>query len=165
MPDKLLVFKTDTNRLEYEDKPSSSPSGGAGHITILPLSYDSVGQGTWTIYLSSGSAFGHVIYNTSDTDGDSLLYKVYLDAGTYSFQVLTSANTQLGIMSIDIDETQVASFDCYNTPALTNVIKREDGIVISEFGLKTLKVYIDGKNSSASHYYSNIQYMALWKTA
>ena len=138
---------------------------GAGHITIFPLSYDSIGQGTWAVYKSSDSAFGHVIWNPSDTDGDSLLYKLYLSAGTYTFQVLTSANTQLGIINIDIDETNVAFFDCYNASALTNVIKRENNIVISKSGLKTLKVYLNGKNVSSSHYYTNIQYMAIWKTA
>ena len=46
--EKVLIFKTDTNKLEYHDMPTGGADGvGAGHITILPYSYNSIGQGTW----------------------------------------------------------------------------------------------------------------------
>lgn len=139
--------------------------GGEGHITIIPLSYNSIGQGTWTFDISALYWFNAIFYNSTHNDGDNISYKVYLDAGTYTLLLLTRTHTAYGILDIDIDAAEVASFDLYSNPLVNNVRKIQAGIPIAAAGLKTLKLRIDGKNALSSDHYCGLHYIALWRTA
>lgn len=99
-----------------------------GHFTILPFSYDSIGQGTYTLIL-----FG-------------------------------KTHTAYGIIDVDIDGDEIASFDLYGANT-DNVRQVQTGITVSSAGIKTLKLRVDGKNASSSAYYCAFTYLALIKTA
>lgn len=137
----------------------------AGHITISSLAYDSVGQGTWGFVHVSLCQWSGRVSNTSNGNGDNLSYKVDLPAGTYTLLVLVTTASSFGIVDVDIDGTEVASFDCYSAGDVNNVRKIETGIDVTTSGIKTLKLRVDGKNGSSSAYYIGVNYISLWRTA
>ena len=137
----------------------------SGHIIILPLDYSVIGQGTWVLSGSADRYFYFSFLNTSNADGDNLSYNAYLTKGTYSLILVADKYYSRGIVDIDIDGVEVASFDCYNASALNNVRFIETNIVILSNGLKTIKLRIDGKNASSSDYYFEFGYLALFRTA
>jgi hypothetical protein len=138
---------------------------GEGHITILAPSYDSTGQGDWLLTTNAEQCFYGLLMSDSALDGDNISYKVYLAAGTYTLELFTKTDSYFGILDIDINDTEVASFDCYSDPNAYNVRKIQTGIVIATPGLYTLKCRVDGKNASSEDYYTPITYISLWRTA
>ena len=138
---------------------------GEGHITILPLSYDGIGQGTWALYYGSSQYLYGQFYNSSHADGDNITYRVYLDAGTYTLLAVTRTQNTSGIIDIDIDGVEVASFDLYSASLAHDVRQTQSGIAVAGPGVKELRLRLDGKNPSASDYYAFIHYLALWRTS
>jgi hypothetical protein len=138
----------------------------SGHIQILPSSYDSISQGSWSIQANkSNCIFNGYTWNPSAADGDSINYKVSLDKGTYTLKLLVVTSNSRGIIDIDIDGNEVASFDCYSASGGNNISKVQTGIVVSASGMKELKIRIDGKNASSTAHYATIQSISLWRTA
>jgi len=138
---------------------------GEGHIFILPAFYNTIPQGAWYFLVNTSYWLEGSFRNSSSNDGDSLTYKLYLDAGTYTLGLLTNTGSAKPIVDIDIDAVEVASFDLYSSPAGMNTILKQTGIVIASAGLKTLTYRIDGKNASSSNYNAKWQAIALWRTA
>lgn len=139
---------------------------GAGHITILPSSYNAIGQGTWAYVLTATEFLGGIWGNSgTHADGDNISYKVYLAAGTYTLGMLCLKTSDRGIADFDIDAGEVASFDLYDAGALRNQWVTQASISVTTAGLKTLKLRIDGKNGSSSDHVVAFQYIALWRTA
>ncbi len=139
-------------------------SHGEGHITILPMSYDSIGQGNWILGIHTAYYTNGRFYNLGGNDADNISYKVCLSVGTYTLVFMNLNGSDACITDIDIDGEEVASFDCYATSGV-NVFPKQTGIVVTTAGIKTLKVRVDGKNPSSSNYYCRILYLALWRTA
>ena len=139
---------------------------GVGNITILPFSYDSIEQGNW---IKTGSPQSHYLgenlYNITNDNQDAINYKVYLSKGTYTLLYMTNSNYNYGIAKFYVDDIEVASFDCYSSSIIYNIIKKQTEIVIDEPGIKTLQLKVDGNNPLASGHYIAIDYIALWRTA
>jgi len=138
---------------------------GEGHITIIGYSYSSIGQGTWGLLGSPNYIFYQNLYNSTQANGDNILYNVYLDTGTYTLLLVTHTMTNGGIVDFDVDATEVASFDLYSNPAVYNVRKTQANINIATSGLKTLKLRLHGKNPAATAHCILFSYIALWRTA
>jgi len=145
--------------------PKSDYGGASDHLTILPVSFNSINQGTWLWSFSSNHLYGAVWYNSSAADGDSLTYKVGLGIGTYTLSYLGSINTNYGIMKVDIGGVNIATFDNYNSSLVRNMLQKQENIIITTDGCKDLTIYIDGKNASSSGYYTSLQHIAIWKTS
>lgn len=160
---EALIYHAATGKWIASVAPGAA--AGEGHITILPLSYDSIGQGTWALLLLASNFLYGQFYNTSDTDGDNLSFKLYLDAGTYTLLFLTRTAPALGIADFDLDGAEIASFDCYTANSFYNVLKKQTGIVVATAGLYTLKLRLDGKHASSTGYIAVIIYINLWRTA
>jgi hypothetical protein len=137
---------------------------GEGHITILPIAYDSIGQGTWAFSINSLYYLNGSLQNTTHNDGDNVSYRVYLDAGTYTLLLMYHRSTHVGIVDVDIDADEVASKDAYGVLAY-NQIFTQTGIVVASAGLKTLKFRIHGKNGLSDNHYIDLVAIALWRTA
>jgi len=136
-----------------------------GRVEILPYAYSAAGQGTWALIINAAYLFCGYIWNSTHTDGDNISYDIYLDAGTYTLCVLHSTINNCGIIDVDIDATEVDSFDCYSAGAVVNVKTTQTGIVIASAGRKTLKLRVDGKHASSSDYYAAVNWISLWRTA
>ncbi len=138
---------------------------GGGHITILLHNYDSIGQGTWVYAQDSPTMFNGIFYPSSAANLDNITYKAFLAAGTYTIRLVSSTNTANGIIDIDIDGAEVASFDTYAASLIKNVLFTDTGNVVATPGVKSIKMRVDGKNGSSSGYTINPIVLALWRTA
>lgn len=138
---------------------------GEGHNTVLPLSYSQILQGTWVLSLSATQYLCAAFFNTTHDNGDSLEFKKYLAAGTYSLMFCHYTDGARGIVDFDIDAVEVASFDTYSGAAVKNVRSIQTGIIIAAPGLKTIVLRVDGKNPLSTDHYCNWNYFALWRTA
>jgi len=137
---------------------------GEGHIVILPYDYESIGQGVWEMVIDYNQFLCGFWQNASNADLDNISYKVYLDKGTYTLGILGVVDTNKGILDIDIDGVEVASFDQYATSKMYNQWFSKTGISIPSSGLKTLRCRIDGKNPSSIGYTTAMSYIVLWRT-
>lgn len=143
---------------------AAAGGAGAGHITISPENYDSIGAGAHSFSASTARTH-NVAFYSSGANLDNVSYKVYLAAGTYSIRFnLVTADNQC-IMDVDIDGVEVASWDLYTVPFTNNVLKTQTGIVIAASGLKTLRIRADGKNAASAAFYYDLSGIALWRTA
>ena len=152
------------NRPVISDLPGIAP--GEGHINIFPWNYNTIGQGTWVLSTTVSTALWQFFWYTSTSnDGDELDYKVYLAAGTYTIRLIAQKQSAGGIVDIDIDAVEIASFDLYNGSSLYNQMFTDTGNVIAASGLKSLTLRLDGKNGSSSSYGAIINGITLWRTA
>lgn len=144
------------------DTPAGGGSAGEGHIFILGSNYNAIVQGSWAINIDVTTYLNGYFYN-SGANGDKISFQVYLDAGTYTLRMLCDRNTDKGIVTFDIDGTDVATFDTYNASVQLNYAMSQTGITVASAGLKTLSVRLNGKTGSG--YLLYLICLALWRTA
>lgn len=138
---------------------------GEGHIFILPLSYVSIGQGTWITAISAGIFFAAQFYSSDVANGDNISYQVYLAKGTYTLMFLCRQGPNMPIVDFDIDAGEVASFDLYHVNDTSENRRTQTAIGVATSGLKTLKLRVDGKHASSGGYWCFFQCIILWRTA
>jgi hypothetical protein len=138
--------------------------GGGGYINILPLSYSSIGQGTWALYFRSVDWACSFLENTSVANGDNITYPVYLMAGTYTLLILTVTQTDGGKVDIALNGTVVGTVDQYASLA-DNVRQTITGIVVASAGIYNLKWTVNGKNAGSSGYHVRNIYMCMYRTS
>ena len=133
---------------------------------VLPILYDSVGQGTWAWAPNEDDIFGGWVLNSTHADGDNISWStVYLEAGTYTLRVVYSKSSNSGICDFYIDAAEVASVDMYAASATYNQKDDTTGITIASSGNKTIKMEVDGKNGSSSDHYTRLLYLIFIRTA
>ena len=139
---------------------------GEGHITIFPESYDSITQGTWGSYTTSGMWSGFAFQNlSSSAQNDQVNYKVYLAVGTYNFCLLHPKYNSCGIATIYFGATNEGTIDLYSSGTVYIYRSLITGIVISTPGIYTISIKIATKNPSSSGYYAAFNAISLWRTA
>ena len=127
---------------------------------------DAVGQGTWAVNTDINQYPLAFLFtnNASVTDADNFTINVYLPTGTYTLKIVGFHNTNGAIIDVDIDDTEVHSFDEYNASSgaeLTSVT----GVEIGSSGIHTIKFRVDGKNASSSGYKGYLTAIRFSKTA
>ena len=148
-----------------ESKLSLAGGIGEGHITILPMSYSSIGAGTWSQGINANSYLNGYFFNTSSADADNASYKVYLAKGTYTLRLVHTKASTGAIVDIDIDGVEKGSVDLYAASTSYNEIYSVTGIVVAASGLATIRLRSDGRNGSASGYTCYVVFLSLWRTA
>lgn len=138
---------------------------GEGHIDIALPFPDTTPQGTWTISIDTLAYKNSFFYNSSSTNGDNCIYKVYLAAGTYTLRTIAIKNANYGIAKILLDTTQIATFDFYNASVLYNQFFTQTGIVVAASGLYNLKLLCNTKNALSSSYLLPLSDLTLYRTA
>lgn len=161
----LTVVVTGTTAFVAASGGAGNP--GEGHITLMPYSYSDFFSlsGSWNILQQANAMFQSYFYNYATATGSWADYKVYLDAGTYTFLIYYIQLATAGIVDIDLDGVEIGSFDGYNGSTIYNLRYTVTGISVAAAGLKTIRLRQDGKNESSSGYSAAITYMALWRTA
>ena len=138
---------------------------GEGHIELLPLSYSAVNAGTWATWVDAESFFGWVFGNSTHDDLDEVDYQAYMAAGTYTFMILINKSPESGILDIDVNGVEVASFDLYTAGWSRNNRLTQAAIAIATSGLKTITFRVDGKHASSTNHYAIYAYACFWRTA
>ena len=120
-------------------------------------------SGHWSIGISGSAYWNH--YLTSSVNTAWIIYKVFLAKGTYKLWGRCYKSTATGILDVDIDTSEVASFDTYaGSGSWNNVISAAD-IVIAASGLKDVRLRIDGKHGSSSGYEISLEGFTWARTA
>ena len=143
---------------------SSGGSAGEGHITVLATSYSDI-SANWGVNNNASSILQSYMANGGTASGSYMDYRLYLDAGTYTFLIYYHTTSNAGIFDVDIDGSEIASFDSYNGSTVYNNRGLQTGVNVASAGLKTIKVRVDGKNALSTGYTIFIPYLALWRTA
>lgn len=128
---------------------------------LLALTYTSAPQGTWSIGGGTGwqyPAFGaSFMQNTGTVVNDEIRYKLYLDAGTYTFQNWYGTGTdkgqvQFGLITESNGTNNIGSAsDMYNASILA-ASSTFSGINIVDGAYYTLFFKVTGKHASSSAY-------------
>ena len=137
----------------------------AGHITILPWHYSAIIQGTWVVSINSLSIFNGIFLNTSVAQNDRVDFKVYLEAGTYTFIVMGATYSTYGILTLLFDDSSQGTIDLYSAGAVYNVLKSIVNITVTTAGLKTISLKMATKNASSTGYGLGVCSMVLFRTA
>ncbi len=163
VPDPATDQEPVTLKYFNDNLPTGDP--GVGHITLLPWNYDSIGQGSWTLFNSTPELFAGDFRNVPANDLDNFTILAYLAAGTYTLRVLYTGAGSYGIVDIDVDGVQVGSYDGFNPPVTYNNVLNITGIVVATPGIKDIRVRVHGKNPASLGYNVRIIQLVFWRTA
>lgn len=151
-------------------------SGGTGvstqdnvypwEIQVSPFFPALASTGTWdTVQVNTDYLFSGVRQNTSNTIDDSIdLADVPLAAGTWKVEVMSSRNTNQGIVSVQFDGVEKGTVDTYGTLAY-NVVFSVASISVTTTAKVRLRLKMTSKNASSTGYYLNIEWVKLTRTA
>jgi len=158
---------TDGSETTLHSHAAAVTSPGEGHILILGHNYQSIGQGTWAYTATGGSGLFVLNWANDATkaDDDNITYNVYLAAGTYTLRLLCQTQNNGGIVDIDFDAVEKASFDTYSAGLVQNVVFSQAAIAVAASGLVAIKLRLDGKNGASGAYGLYMTTLALWRTA
>lgn len=141
------------------------------HITIDPINYSAITQGTWVFAIDAGQYKNGVVYNSTAVLDDKIDYIFSCEAGTWTFKLLGITTKTGGRIHVLIDNVAVDSIggsaayiDQYSAGVTYNVSVSITGIVIPE-GIHTLSLKLASKHASSSDYIGRISTLALWRTA
>ncbi len=136
-----------------------------GGVFLPAWNWDSVGQGSWAKYTDANYLYNGYVKSNPALDSDSLDFKAFISAGTYSLKFMSVHFSIGGIVDIDIDGLEVASFDLYQAATERNKVQTATEITVSASTVKTITVRLDGKHASSSGYSLIFQYLHFYRTA
>ena len=123
------------------------------NVTIDSKAFYST-SGTWEP--KGSTSMSHYLQNTSNANGDYLLYKTALLEGSYKlyFDYLEAATA--GIVKIYVNDGLVLTQDCYAAANGAHKSALSSTFVIGSDQEVVIKVKVDGKNASSMGYRANI---------
>lgn len=140
---------------------------GAGHVTILPVMYSSITQGTYVVTGNVLEWDSFYWQNSSVTQNDRINYAVYLAVGTYTLKYHYLKASAQGIVDFSLDNyaTSEGTIDAYSAGVTYNNMTAITGIVIAAAGLFALSLKTATKNASSSAYGKAFNAITLFRTA
>lgn len=144
-------------------KNTSSPI----YIDPLVVPPSATGAGTWAIAVNT-SALHNGVYGNASThaDADNISYTVWIPYGTYSFYINMVKDTDSGKVDISLDGTKIISAsDTYASSANYTTIQSTTSVAVSNAGLHTVKLALNGKNDSSSNHICRFTGFAFVRTA
>lgn len=146
---------------------SVSQNNRAGEVLIIPISPDTVTQGTWSQFAIGTQMFSVQFHNqTGAANGDSCRWTVSLPTGTYKLVLVYASATSHGIIDIKFNaQTLKAGLDTYNGSTVRDNISETTGISVTGADNGNLSITLNGKNASSSAYECGIQAIYLRRTA
>lgn len=137
------------------------------HIDIAPWAQWK-SSSTYTLTRTNHSSYlgmGYLYCDAAGASGKHIEWDVGLGAGTWQLTLIYTKYTNYGILIPSIDGVDLASLDCYNSGASTNLANQWSGITVASSGIKELKFRTDTKNASSSDYDLLLQWITLMRTA
>lgn len=98
-------------------------------------------------------------YQNSSNNGDTFTQGFWLQAGTYTFEVLGNKADNRGIVDWYVDGVPIVTGqDWYASPQSSGVVISNGSITVNGDGYHILKGVVNGKNASSSNYF-----ITLWQ--
>lgn len=162
-----LWYDTTTNMLyTYDGAAWTAMATNTGGNIFLNLACPaSVGAGTWSMSLNAAYVYQGCLYNPTYANADNISYTAYFPIGTYTLKLAVTKSSAMGILDVDIDGAEVASFDNYAAGSSSGNVLTQTGITISAAGVYDIRFRVDGKNASSSGYQCFIEAASLYRTA
>lgn len=160
-----FMFYNSLNITPVTNTETDSADPGDGHVNINPVEYDSIGAGTWGFVTDTSQLTNANWENTSNADGDNITYTRWLAAGTYTLVVHAKQDTDHGIMDVDFDGVEKASYDQYASVVTRNVRFETTGIAVGASGLVSIRIRSDGAHASSSGNVIAFTRFTLFRTA
>lgn len=135
------------------------------HVNVFAGAFPVVGQGNWIVQRNANAYFNMAWINFSYANLDNSTTKTWIPAGTYTLYCYVTKGPNCGILDIDIEGSEKASFDLYYSYAGAAILESQAGIVITTSGLKDLRIRVDGKNASSSSYLVQVSAISMVRTA
>ena len=126
-----------------------------GNVEIFACDYSAINQGAWVLDGDNVPATSYIgrIYNSTHADADELDFTAYFADGTYELIFVHTTASTNGIVDIDIDGGEIASFDTYSVAQVRNGRGTDAGNAITA-GAHTITVRVDGKNGASTNHYA-----------
>ena len=135
------------------------------HVDIWPWTNTFSEVGTWARATNSNMlGLGNYNHATTQAVNDEVVYKVALDAGTWTLTAIGQTTGPGGISTVYLDATSLGTLDWYSASGINNVVKQITGITVATPGVYALKFKLTGKNASASDYFITPQSITLTRT-
>lgn len=138
--------------------------GPVSELRLSPKATSDEQPAAWA-WTAAALYLGGVLDKAVAADGDYVTWVRWMDAGTWTIQLISQKRADNGIVDIYIDATEYASFDLYNAATQYDQKSTDTGNVIATSGFKTIKLLVDGKNASSSAYRTRFNELQLWRTA
>lgn len=151
-----------TNAAATTTEWANEQAGGKFWSYGIPFT---VNAGTWGVVIDTVQMYARLANGATHALNDEIQFTDYIPAGTFTFSLLTSTETNRGKLHLIIDGVDVGQWDCYK--AVGVVADRVDmaGIVIATPGVKTIKLKVASKNGASSSYYMDINGIQAVQTA
>lgn len=134
-----------------------------------PWMYDiNVFNGAWantnwsTITLNTAYAMNGIKESTGAQNAE-IIWPVTLSAGTWTFELLHSKNTDVGIYTVYLDDTSIGTIDGYAADT-KNQVGTITSVSVTATGRYMLKIKMATKNGSSSNYFGRIHHVRLMRT-
>jgi len=155
----MRIYRITTRHSQLTDvstphTPSDLSGVGSSVIVLLNQMYSEILQGNWSGGVHDGYFLNSYFYNTdAGADGDGIRYKCYMRKGTYKLFFFSRKGPNDGIVDIKIDGNVVATIDLYHPDSnVYNAVSIVENIVVSDDGLKTIDLVVNGKNPDSTGY-------------
>jgi spore cortex formation protein SpoVR/YcgB (stage V sporulation) len=147
--------------LSISSPPNPLPESNGEFVNLT--SYSSITQGTWIYVANTSQIYNLQLQNSTTADGDEIVYKVYLSAGTYQLSTIGLHHTDSGIIKIYLNTDLIDTIDQYSAaPSQANQIKLTS-VTVSDNAIYSLKIKLDGKNASSSDYNCRLSGLSLMR--
>lgn len=124
-----------------------------------------ISQVNWNNVSVDTSAVYNGVNNSSGAQNDEINFDVVLAAGTWTFELMHTQNTNRGIYSVQLDGAEKGTIDGYSAALTRNVRSTVAGIAVAASGKVRLKLKMATKNASSTQYYGSIQHIQFRRTA
>jgi hypothetical protein len=163
-------------RRQLEQTPpaitAASLSGLAGAVNdLLPWTIDldvlmtAKANTNWDSVTVDAACVFAARKESSGAQNDLISWDVLIPAGTWTFELMYTKDSNRGIYSVFFDDTLAGTIDGYNIGTTRNVRSSITAIVRSSQEVVTLMLAMKTKNAASTNYLGSIQAIQLRRTA
>lgn len=122
------------------------------HVSVPVTSRQDSSVGSWSVPANSTAVYDALLQNAGALN-DEINWKVQLGAGTWTLDFLYTKASYVGIATVQLGGSTIATVDGYNALTTQNNKSTTTGISVTTAGIYTLRFLIASKNASASATY------------
>ena len=131
---------------------------------VVPPS--ATGAGTWAAAVNALALHNGIFDNGAAADLDNVSFTLYLPKGVYTLYGNFIKGTNCGLLDISLDGVKIVSLtDLYAAAASYTYILTDTAIAVSNSGLHTLLIAVNGKNAASSDYKIGFTSLSFVRTA
>ena len=144
--------------------PSNITELGTWNVNLLPFFPNATIAGTWAITYSANLALA-TQYLSDGTQNDEIHYQLFLQAGTYTLNLVGDKDVNRGIYTVLLNGSSVGTLDAYAGTRANIATMTLTSIVVATTGVQTFGIKMATKNASSGGYYATPSLFNFIRTA